>query len=53
MKTNHSWSSHETMLALGYGAQFGLGLFLPIMDSEATQLNKGDFRESVREQIKL
>jgi hypothetical protein len=41
------------MLDLGYGAHFGISLFLPIMDSEAAQLNKGEFHESVREQIKL
>jgi CRISPR-associated protein Csb2 len=40
-------------IAVGYGSHFGLGLFQPIMNSGAAQLNEGDSDESVRNQSKL
>ncbi len=39
-------------IALGHSSHFGLGLFLPIMSSGATQLDQGDSNESVRNQTK-
>lgn len=39
--------------AIGYRSHFGLGLFLPIMDLEAAQLNEGDSAASTRNRLKL
>jgi len=40
-------------LAFGYGSHFGLGLFQPIMDLEAAQLNEGDSAASTRNRLRL
>jgi hypothetical protein len=40
-------------ISLGASSHFGLGLFLPIMDLEAAQVNEGDSAASTRKRLKL
>ena len=39
--------------SLGSQCHFGLGLFMPIMDSKAAQLDEGDSAASIRNRLKL